>query len=44
MTRRGVAARCCVMLIQGAFGIRVPGDGAVYLVDSSRDLLIFNEP
>ncbi|MCY1018434.1 LVIVD repeat-containing protein [Pyxidicoccus sp. MSG2] len=31
-------------LTEGAFGIRVPGDGAVYLVDSSRGLLIFNEP
>jgi hypothetical protein len=31
-------------VLEGAYGIRVPGDGAVYLVDSSRGLLIFNEP
>ncbi|QSQ21640.1 hypothetical protein JY651_41805 [Pyxidicoccus parkwayensis] len=31
-------------LLQGAFGIRVPGDGAVYVVDSARGLLVFNEP
>ncbi|AEI63834.1 LVIVD repeat-containing protein [Corallococcus macrosporus] len=29
---------------EGAFGVRVPGDGHVYVVDSSRGLLIFNEP
>ncbi|NPC84774.1 hypothetical protein HPC49_41980, partial [Pyxidicoccus fallax] len=28
----------------GASGIRVPGDGRVYLVDTSRGLLIFDEP
>ncbi|ABF89540.1 putative lipoprotein [Myxococcus xanthus DK 1622] len=29
---------------EGAIGIRVPGDGYVYVVDTSRGLLIFNEP
>ncbi|WP_426755969.1 LVIVD repeat-containing protein [Myxococcus sp. Y35] len=28
---------------EGAIGIRVPGDGYVYVVDTSRGLLIFNE-
>ncbi|GEN11177.1 Uncharacterized conserved protein [Myxococcus fulvus] len=28
----------------GAYGVRVPGDGHVYVVDSSRGLLIFDEP
>ncbi|MCE9672132.1 hypothetical protein LY474_30430 [Myxococcus stipitatus] len=28
----------------GAIGIRVPGDGHVYVVDTSRGLLIFEEP
>lgn len=31
-------------LLEGAIGIRVPGDGHVYVVDTSRGLLIFNEP
>ncbi|RKG90786.1 hypothetical protein D7W82_02630 [Corallococcus sp. CA049B] len=31
-------------LLEGAIGIRVPGDGQVYVVDTSRGLLIFNEP
>ncbi|QSQ13107.1 LVIVD repeat-containing protein [Myxococcus landrumensis] len=30
-------------LFEGAFGIRVPGDGYVYVADSSRGLLIFKE-
>ena len=30
-------------LYEGAMGIRVPGDGYVYAVDTSRGLLIFNE-
>jgi hypothetical protein len=29
---------------EGAIGMRVPGDGYVYVVDSSRGLLIFREP
>jgi hypothetical protein len=29
---------------EGALGMRVPGDGYVYTVDSSRGLLIFREP
>lgn len=29
---------------EGAIGIRVPGDGYVYVVDTSRGLLIFPEP
>ncbi|NTX06432.1 LVIVD repeat-containing protein [Myxococcus sp. CA040A] len=29
--------------VEGAMGIRVPGDGYVYVVDSTRGLLIFNE-
>ncbi|MFY1824571.1 LVIVD repeat-containing protein, partial [Myxococcus fulvus] len=28
---------------EGAFGVRIPGDGFVYLVDSSRGLIILNE-
>lgn len=31
-------------LYEGALGIRVPGDGHVYVVDTIRGLLIFNEP
>ncbi|AKQ70252.1 putative lipoprotein [Myxococcus hansupus] len=31
-------------LTEGAIGIRVPGDGRIYVVDTSRGLLIFNEP
>ncbi|QSQ19453.1 hypothetical protein JY651_29545 [Pyxidicoccus parkwayensis] len=31
-------------LLGGAIGVRVPGDGNVYVVDTSRGLLIFNEP
>ena len=31
-------------LYEGALGMRVPGDGYVYVVDSSRGLLIFREP
>ncbi|NOK03690.1 MULTISPECIES: LVIVD repeat-containing protein [Myxococcus] len=31
-------------LTDGAIGIRVPGDGRIYVVDTSRGLLIFNEP
>ncbi|MCP3168536.1 LVIVD repeat-containing protein [Myxococcus qinghaiensis] len=30
-------------IFEGAFGVRIPGDGYVYVVDSSRGLLIFNE-
>ncbi|AFE05191.1 hypothetical protein COCOR_03380 [Corallococcus coralloides DSM 2259] len=30
-------------LLEGAIGIRVPGDGHVYVVDTARGLLIFNE-
>ncbi|WP_338863775.1 hypothetical protein [Myxococcus stipitatus] len=30
-------------LFEGAFGIRVPGDGYAYVADSSRGLLIFKE-
>ncbi|NOK37725.1 hypothetical protein HMI49_31445, partial [Corallococcus exercitus] len=29
---------------EGVMGMRVPGDGYVYAVDTSRGLLIFNEP
>ncbi|WP_254614124.1 MULTISPECIES: LVIVD repeat-containing protein [unclassified Myxococcus] len=29
---------------EGALGIRVPGDGHVYVVDDARGLLIFDEP
>lgn len=29
---------------EGAIGMRVPGDGYVYVVDSSRGLMIFREP
>jgi hypothetical protein len=29
-------------IYEGAFGVRVPGDGYVYVVDSARGLLIFN--
>jgi hypothetical protein len=31
-------------MFEGAIGIRVPGDGHVYVVDTSRGLLILNEP
>ncbi|RYZ43714.1 MAG: hypothetical protein EOO71_02325 [Myxococcaceae bacterium] len=31
-------------LFEGVYGVRVPGDGSIYVVDSSRGLLIFNEP
>ncbi|AKQ70254.1 putative lipoprotein [Myxococcus hansupus] len=31
-------------VFEGAIGIRLPGDGHVYVVDTSRGLLIFNEP
>ncbi len=31
-------------MYEGAIGMRVPGDGRVYVVDTSRGLLIFNEP
>ncbi|XXF77998.1 hypothetical protein P2318_33870 [Myxococcaceae bacterium GXIMD 01537] len=31
-------------LFVGAIGVRVPGDGYVYIVDTSRGLLIFREP
>jgi hypothetical protein len=31
-------------MFEGAIGMRVPGDGRVYVVDTSRGLLIFNEP
>jgi hypothetical protein len=31
-------------LYEGAFGVRVPGDGYVYVADSARGLLILNEP
>ena len=31
-------------IYEGAFGVRVPGDGHVYVVDSARGLLILNEP
>ncbi|WP_233595684.1 MULTISPECIES: hypothetical protein [Corallococcus] len=31
-------------LYQGAIGMRVPGDGAVYVVDLSRGLFVFEEP
>ncbi|MCK8498326.1 LVIVD repeat-containing protein [Myxococcus fulvus] len=30
-------------IFEGAFGVRIPGDGFVYLVDSSRGLIIVNE-
>ncbi|NMO21327.1 hypothetical protein HPC49_29940 [Pyxidicoccus fallax] len=30
-------------IYEGAFGVRVPGDGHVYVVDSARGLLILNE-
>ncbi|RKH13427.1 hypothetical protein D7X74_21875 [Corallococcus sp. CA047B] len=30
-------------MFEGAIGIRVPGDGYVYVVDTARGLLIFNE-
>ncbi|NTX37645.1 hypothetical protein HUA78_24620 [Myxococcus sp. CA033] len=30
-------------IFQGAFGIRLPGDGFIYVVESARGLLIFNE-
>ncbi|MCP3137290.1 LVIVD repeat-containing protein [Pyxidicoccus xibeiensis] len=31
-------------LYEGAIGIRVPGDGHVYVVDQTRGLLVFKEP
>ncbi|MBZ4416705.1 LVIVD repeat-containing protein [Myxococcus sp. RHSTA-1-4] len=31
-------------IYEGAFGVRVPGDGHVYVADSARGLLILNEP
>lgn len=31
-------------LTQSAIGLRVPGDGSVYVVDTARGLLVFNEP
>jgi hypothetical protein len=31
-------------MFEGAIGMRVPGDGHVYVVDTSRGLLIFNQP
>jgi hypothetical protein len=31
-------------MYEGAIGIRVPGDGYVYVVDTARGLLILNEP
>ncbi|NVJ09664.1 hypothetical protein HUW63_31125 [Myxococcus sp. AM001] len=31
-------------MYDGAIGMRVPGDGRIYVVDTSRGLLIFNEP
>ena len=31
-------------MFEGAIGIRVPGDGHVYVVDTARGLLIFDEP
>ncbi|MFL5353631.1 LVIVD repeat-containing protein [Archangium sp.] len=33
-----------VSFYEGAIGMRVPGDGYVYVVDTSRGLLIFPEP
>ncbi|WP_267145152.1 LVIVD repeat-containing protein [Myxococcus qinghaiensis] len=30
-------------IFDGAFGVRIPGDGHVYVVDSSRGLIILNE-
>jgi len=30
-------------VFEGAFGVRIPGDGYVYLVDSARGLIIVNE-
>ncbi|QSQ13105.1 LVIVD repeat-containing protein [Myxococcus landrumensis] len=30
-------------IFEGAIGLRIPGDGHVYVVDTSRGLLIFNE-
>ncbi|RKI58741.1 hypothetical protein D7X55_26795 [Corallococcus sp. AB049A] len=30
-------------IFEGVYGVRVPGDGHVYVVDSSRGLLVFNE-
>ncbi len=29
---------------KGAMGIRIPGDGYVYAVDTSRGLMIFKQP
>ena len=31
-------------LFQGAFGVRLPGDGFIYVAESSRGLLIFEQP
>jgi len=31
-------------MYEGAIGIRVPGDGYVYVIDTARGLLVFNEP
>jgi hypothetical protein len=31
-------------LYDGAIGMRVPGDGHIYVVDTSRGLLVFDEP
>ncbi|AKQ70251.1 putative lipoprotein [Myxococcus hansupus] len=31
-------------LFQGAFGVRVPGDGFIYVAESARGLLIFEQP
>lgn len=41
--REGNAASTGAVFV-GAIGIRVPGDGHVYVVDMSRGLLIFQEP
>ncbi|MBN8226680.1 hypothetical protein JYK02_04070 [Corallococcus macrosporus] len=30
-------------IFEGVYGVRIPGDGHVYVVDSSRGLLVFNE-
>ncbi|WP_342376168.1 hypothetical protein NVS55_33565 [Myxococcus stipitatus] len=31
------------LMFEGAIGLRIPGDGYIYVVDTSRGLLIFNE-
>ncbi|MCY1018433.1 LVIVD repeat-containing protein [Pyxidicoccus sp. MSG2] len=41
--RESDAARADGMY-EGAIGMRVPGDGHIYVVDTSRGLLIFDEP